>query len=127
MILTEENSLSTRALLLSYQQSSSSKQKEWAKEMMNLALQSTLLIPINFFTCCKILRHGAYGFTSPPKEGMLRISVTLKNPLTWLGFNLPTLGPIASTLTIIPVRQPISETYKISATLDTLVQKKYNF
>jgi hypothetical protein len=71
MILTEENSLSTRALLLSYQQSSSSKQKEWEKEMMNLALQSTLLIKINFFTCCKILRHGAYGFISPLKEGML--------------------------------------------------------
>jgi hypothetical protein len=85
------------------------------------------LIKINFFTCCKILRHGAYGFISPLKEGMLWISVTLKNPLTWLGLNLPTLGPMASTLTIIPVRQPVSETYKISATLATLVQNKYNF
>jgi hypothetical protein len=26
------------------------------------------------------LQHGTDGFTSPPKEGMLRIFFTLKNP-----------------------------------------------
>jgi hypothetical protein len=30
------------------------------------------------FTCRKILQHGADGFTSPAKEGMLRIFITLK-------------------------------------------------
>jgi hypothetical protein len=29
-------------------------------------------------TCRKMLRHGASGFTSPPKEGVLRISIALK-------------------------------------------------
>jgi hypothetical protein len=30
-----------------------------------------------FLTCRKILRHGTDGFTSPPKEGMLRIFTAL--------------------------------------------------
>jgi hypothetical protein len=29
--------------------------------------------------CRQILRHAASGFTSPPKEGVLRIFITLKN------------------------------------------------
>jgi hypothetical protein len=33
------------------------------------------------FTCRKILRHGTSGFTSHPKEGMVRIFIALKNPL----------------------------------------------
>jgi hypothetical protein len=32
------------------------------------------------FTCRKILRHGTSGFTSHPKEGVLRILIALKNP-----------------------------------------------
>jgi hypothetical protein len=31
------------------------------------------------FTCRKILRHGADGFT-PPKESVLQIFIALKNP-----------------------------------------------
>jgi hypothetical protein len=31
------------------------------------------------FTRHKILEHGANSFTSPPKEGVLRIFVALKN------------------------------------------------
>jgi hypothetical protein len=31
------------------------------------------------FTCRKILRHGTLGFTSQRKEGVLRISIALKN------------------------------------------------
>jgi hypothetical protein len=42
------------------------------------------------------LRHGTDGFTSPPKEVVLRIFITLKNPRT--------LGPVASTLTTSPPR-----------------------
>jgi hypothetical protein len=34
---------------------------------------------ISFIFVGKIL-HGADGFTSPPKEGVLRIFITLKNP-----------------------------------------------
>jgi hypothetical protein len=31
-------------------------------------------------TCCKIVLQGADGFTSPPKEGIMRILIALKNP-----------------------------------------------
>jgi hypothetical protein len=45
------------------------------------------------------LRHGTDGFTSPPKEIVLRIFITLKNPS-----NPRTLGPVASTLITSPPR-----------------------
>jgi hypothetical protein len=76
------------------------KQREWAKGMMNLALLSIFVHTCKwFFTCCKILWHGTSSFTSPPKEGMLQIVTALKNP-SQLGFNLQTLGLMASMLTI---------------------------
>jgi hypothetical protein len=49
---------------------------------------------------------GTDGFTSPPKEVVLRIFITLKNP--WSGSNPRTLGPVASTLTTSPPRSTIS-------------------
>jgi hypothetical protein len=39
------------------------------------------------FACRKILRHGTSGFTSHPKEGVLRIFIALKNPSPWPGSN----------------------------------------
>jgi hypothetical protein len=38
------------------------------------------------------LRHGTDGFTSPPKEVMLRIFITLKNPSTSAGIETANLG-----------------------------------
>ena len=38
------------------------------------------------------LRHGTDGFTSPPKEGVLRIFFALKNPTASAGFELANLG-----------------------------------
>jgi hypothetical protein len=55
-------------------------------------------------TCRKILRHGADGFTSPPKEGVLRIFTAFKNPSTRPGLIPRTLGPVASTITTRPPR-----------------------
>ena len=46
------------------------------------------------------LRHGTDGFTSPPKEGVLRIFFALKNPTASAGFepaNLGTKGQHATT------------------------------
>jgi hypothetical protein len=43
-------------------------------------------------TCSKISRHGANGFTSPPKEGVLRIFIALKNPSPSAGFEPTDLG-----------------------------------
>jgi hypothetical protein len=38
------------------------------------------------------LRHGTDGFTSPPKEIVLRIFITLKNPSTSAGIEQANLG-----------------------------------
>ena len=38
------------------------------------------------------LRHGTDGFTSPPKEGVLRIFFALKNPTASVGFEPANLG-----------------------------------
>jgi hypothetical protein len=54
-------------------------------------------------TCRKILRHGTSGFTSHPKEGVLRIFIVLENPSPSPGLNPWPLGPVASTLTTIPL------------------------
>jgi hypothetical protein len=45
------------------------------------------------------LRHGTDGFTSPPKEVVLRNFIALKNPSTSVG-----IEPVASTLTTSPPR-----------------------
>jgi len=44
------------------------------------------------------LQHGTDGFTSPPKEGVLRIISPLKIRLLWPGLNPQTWVPKASTL-----------------------------
>jgi hypothetical protein len=43
-------------------------------------------------SCRKIVQHGADGFTSPPKEGVLRIFIALKRPSTLKGFEPTNLG-----------------------------------
>jgi hypothetical protein len=42
------------------------------------------------------LRHGNDGFTSPPKEVVLRIFITLKNPSTSVGIEPANLGEHAN-------------------------------
>jgi hypothetical protein len=63
------------------------------------------ILPRWFLTCRNNLRHGASGFTSPPKEGVLRTFIALKNPSSLPGLNPRTLGPVASALTIAPPRR----------------------
>jgi hypothetical protein len=45
-----------------------------------------------FLTCRKILRHGTSGFTSHPKECVLRIFIALKNPSPWPGSTFGSSG-----------------------------------
>jgi hypothetical protein len=52
----------------------------------------------------EILRHGVSGFTSPLKEGVLSFFIALKNPTPRPGLNPRTLSPMASILTIAPIR-----------------------
>jgi hypothetical protein len=63
--------------------------------MMTLALRSSFgPTSKGFLTCGKILRHGADGFTSPPKEGVLRIFIALKNTLPSAYIKPANLGSI---------------------------------
>jgi hypothetical protein len=51
-------------------------------------INDRLILPTNhlfhtrrvYLICRKIFQHGADGFTSPPKEGELRIFIAFKNP-----------------------------------------------
>jgi hypothetical protein len=47
---------------------------------LNLADVVSLTLRRDFLTCHKILRHGAGGFTSRPKEVVLRIFIAFKSP-----------------------------------------------
>jgi hypothetical protein len=59
-----------------------------------------------------MLQHGASGFTSPLKESVLWIFITLKNPSPQPELNPRTLGPVASTnnyTTNVTTKLPYSE------------------
>jgi hypothetical protein len=58
-----------------------------------------------YFTCHKILRHGTSGFTTHPKEGVLRNFIALKNSSPRLGLNLRPFGTVSRTLTTKPRRR----------------------
>jgi hypothetical protein len=75
---------------------------------LNLADVVCLSYCSGFFKCHKILRHGADGFTSPVKEGVLQIFIALKNTSLGRGLNPRTLGPVASTLTVTPLRRLVN-------------------
>jgi hypothetical protein len=88
-------------------ESSSSSEEDRGKGMINFALRSFCsYLQVIFFACCNILRHGASGFTSSPKEGVLRIFIALKNPLTLPGLNPRTVGLMA-VLTITRTRRRV--------------------
>jgi hypothetical protein len=63
------------------------------QEITNLAERSIFVHSSkDFLTCRKILRHGADGFTSPSKEGMLRILSPPENPSTSTGIKPANIG-----------------------------------
>jgi hypothetical protein len=55
-------------------------------------------------TCCRTLRHGTDGFTSPPKEVALWICIALKIHRPRPGVNSRISSSMASTLTTRPPR-----------------------
>ena len=59
------------------------------------------------------LRHGTDGFTSPPKEGVLRIFSPWKNPTASAGFEPANLGTKGQHATSRPPK-PLSELVKAS-------------
>jgi hypothetical protein len=68
--------------------------EKWAWLLPTKYLFHTAQVSLTFR---KILRQGAFGFTSLLKEVMLRIIIVLTNPLR-------TLGPVANTITTRPPR-----------------------
>jgi hypothetical protein len=46
----------------------------------------------------QILRYGTDGFSSPPNEIVLEISIALKNLLSSWGLNPQSLSPVASPI-----------------------------
>jgi hypothetical protein len=69
---------STRAFWKYYQQSSSSKASGISKENYEFSLQNLLSCFETSLTWRRILWHGADIFTSPLKEGVLRIFIALE-------------------------------------------------
>jgi len=63
-------------------------------------ISSRIRLPHNSRDLLRVenLRHGTDGFTSPPKEGLLRIFSPLKIGRLWPGLNPRTWVPKASTL-----------------------------
>ena len=51
------------------------------------------------------LRYGTDGFTSPQKEGVLRIFFALKNPTTSVGYEAANLGTKGLHATSRPPKQ----------------------
>jgi hypothetical protein len=103
----------TRVLWYSYQQSHlvASRRKAKGNYEFWLAKYFCLYLQV-IFTYREILRHGTSGFTYPRKEGVLRIFIVLQNPSPRPGLNPRILGPIASTLTITPLRRLSSKMWQ---------------
>jgi hypothetical protein len=67
----------------------------------------------------KKLRHGTSGFTSHPKEGVLRIFIVIKNPSPRPGLNRRPVGSVARTLTTAPPTQHNLKTEYSAEVLNT--------
>jgi hypothetical protein len=94
---TEENSwfVHQSSLAILPAESCGNKQEEWAKRMR--------IWPCEVFLF--ILTNDCYMPWNLTKKGVLRILSPLKHPSPRPGFNPQTLGPMANTLTITPIRR----------------------
>ena len=64
----------------------------WARMLSGNFAEMTTFTPFRDPLHAAILRHGTDGFTSPPKEGVLRIFFALKNSTASAGFEPANLG-----------------------------------
>ena len=72
------------------------------------------------------LRHGTDGFTSPPKEGVLRIFFALKKPTASVGFKPANLGTKGQHATSRPPKPSSSSSLKVyNLTLILLTWRKW--
>jgi hypothetical protein len=73
--------------------------------MITLAFEAFLFTLRSDFACRKVLRNGAVWFNSPPKEGVLLVYVSLKNPSSRPGLNTRTLDLVIRSLTATPPKR----------------------
>ena len=73
----------------------------WARNVREFCLNADLDVTFRDLLHAVKLRHGADGFTSPPKEGVLRIFFALKIRRLWPGANPRTWVPNTACLTAI--------------------------
>ena len=64
----------------------------WARMLSGNFAEMTTSTPFRDLLHAANLRHGTDGFTSPPKEDVLRIFFALKNPTASAGFEPANLG-----------------------------------
>jgi len=64
----------------------------WARMLSGNFAEMTTSTPFRDLLHAAYLRHGTDGFTSPPKEGMLRIFSPFKIPTASAGFEPANLG-----------------------------------
>jgi hypothetical protein len=74
------------------------KEKLWTRNVRKFRLNADLHVTFRDLLHAVKLRHGTNGFTSPPKEGVLRIFFSLKIRRLRPGANPRTWVPKASTL-----------------------------
>jgi hypothetical protein len=72
----------------------------WARNVMQFCLNAELNVTFRDLLHAVKLRHGTAGFTSPPKEGVLRFFFALKIRLLRPGANPQTWVPKASTISL---------------------------
>jgi hypothetical protein len=95
---------SNRALWKSYQQRHLGASMGNGRRSKNFAYQYLRYVN-GSLTYCKILRHGTCGFTSHPKERVLRTPIAIRNSSPRQGLSPQPLAPMASTLAAKPPRQ----------------------
>ena len=74
------------------------KVKLWARNVQKFCLNADLHVTFSDLLHAVKLRHRTDGFSSPPKEGVLRIFFALKIRRLWQGANPRTWVPKASML-----------------------------
>jgi hypothetical protein len=96
---------SIRTLWQSYQQNNQVASRWNLRKERKFVLENYICHTCKWFLIGhKILHFGASGFTSPLKEGVLRILIVLKNILSRPGTNPRAMDPVASTITQTPPR-----------------------
>jgi hypothetical protein len=88
----------------------------WERMVSGNFAEMTTSTPFRDLLRAANLRHGTDGFTSPPKEGVLRIFFALKNPTASAGFkpaNLGTKGQHATPRPPKPLNRHINTLYNL--------------